>query len=122
MATTTEIVIDPATGLPELPEGHFWRVSQGDYCVRLEIRKHRKRFGTKLVIRGRVRSIRTEGEERYLSRAVGEISAEDFTPEAIFYSAHDVLAEWRTRDAAIHRYEKNKALLGDYPPKKLEVV
>ncbi|GAA1412058.1 hypothetical protein AUR04nite_00130 [Glutamicibacter uratoxydans] len=27
----TEIVIDPATGLPELPENHFWEVERSDH-------------------------------------------------------------------------------------------
>ncbi|GAA1412063.1 hypothetical protein AUR04nite_00110 [Glutamicibacter uratoxydans] len=115
------IKIDETTGLPELPEGHFWNVLEGHYNVGLEIRKHRKRFGSKVIISGVVRRIRDDGEEFYLSTAVDGVSDEDFTPEAIFYSAKLLLNEWRKRDATILRYEENKKLLGAYPPKKLEV-
>lgn len=110
------VEIDSNTGLPELPEGHFWRVSTDD-CgeVKIAIRKHRKLWWSKRIIGGYVR----HGEDH---RHILSLSNEALTPAAIFATAEDCLEAWRERDAKRVRYETNRKLLGSYPPKKLEGV
>ncbi|WP_346921917.1 hypothetical protein [Glutamicibacter creatinolyticus] len=113
---------DPNTGLPELPEGHFWRLKEGEYCtVRLSIRKKRKHFGSKSIISMRVYHNWDGKNMEYRSPALVEgLADENLTPDAIRNTAEHLLEKWHTRDAGRLRYENNVKLMGDYPPKKLE--
>lgn len=121
--TETTIEIDPTTGLPTLPEGYFWRVIEEEYAhVGIEIRR-RRRFGSTVVIDMYVwhnwDGAHPDSDEPIL---VSNVSDKEFTPEAILRTAEYLLKKWRARDARALRYQANKALLGDYPPKKLEVA
>lgn len=115
------IKIDETTGLPELPEGHFWSVCDDYTTICVEIRKRRKRFGSKRVIKGHVYRIIDGDDGKIFGHAIFALDDRDLTPEAIQASAKRLLADWRKRDESILRYEENKKLLGAYPPKKLEV-
>lgn len=115
--------IDSTTGLPELPEGHFWRLLDDiNFGLKLEIRKRRKRFGSKYIIDNRLYAYWDEFEsgERDRPQLVNYVSDKAFTPDAIRGTAEHLLGRWLERDAKILRYEANKRLLGDYPPLTLE--
>ena len=90
-----EFEMDEATGLPALPEGHFWRVTrpQGGYW-QIQLRKH-IRYGSRRV---------AETESRF-----------EMTASNVKELAGYVLK---------YKFEKEPAhenhLVGDYPPKTLK--
>lgn len=85
--------IDENTGLPELPEGHFWRIkdSSPEY-LRVQIRK-RAWIGSKVM-------------------AWSVVRKSNATPDEVLRTATLVL--WEIKHGANWRN-----CLGDYPPKKL---
>lgn len=88
--------IDTETGLPELPEGHFWRVLvRYNQYYRIQIRKEVKLFGFRLgsyEVSEQVMLVLTRGE---IANRARELYHKTYKPEGEF------------------------ALLGDYPPKSL---
>lgn len=93
--------IDPATGLPQLPEGYFWRVRKDTFFRQysyIEIRKPGRLFGSKIVVQAtRHTEDIDEQEIRTFADMLSEELEEKLNPKP--------------------RTEKN--LFGDYPPKKL---
>lgn len=92
------MTIDPKTGLPELPEGHFWRVKMGSLSINhLELRKKawygsRKLHDRALFYYDRNKNVLDPAGE--IERAATSIMNEFIDPWTDYY--------------------------GDYPPKKLE--
>lgn len=84
---------DPATGLPELPEGHFWRItrSAGDY-LRVQIRR-KLRLGSRVV-------------------AWSVVLKSKANPEEIVHAAGYAMRDLR-------QGKRWREYLGDYPPKTL---
>jgi hypothetical protein len=91
--TMTARTTDPTTGLPELPEGFFWRVTdEGKYSY-VKLKKTRKRFWAKTV-------------------ADSIMETRKVTKELIRSRAWSLLEGFR--------FEGPDAdLFGDYPPKSL---
>lgn len=86
--------IDPRTGLPEVPEGYFWRVkpSSGSYIL-VELRK-KTWLGSTCVEWSVVRKDKASKYE-------------------IIFVAHYVMEKW-------HKVEPDLShFYGDYPPKSL---
>lgn len=94
--------IDTNTGLPELPEGHFWRVTSGVDGMEVQWRKPTW-YGSKVVGSTEI-DVNSEGVSICYNQAI--------TPEDVLYNAKYVYKQQE-------RYQKNRNLLGDYPPKKL---
>lgn len=91
-------VMDPDTGMPEVPKGYFWRVKPGGmYKLKVELRQ-RWFWG--------------------ISFEVEMCVTDDATEWGVRNNAAYILNRWqeRTRKATGKGVE---ALLGDYPPKKL---
>jgi hypothetical protein len=101
-----EILIDPATGMPPIPDGYFWRVKGpgylGDYYV-VQLRERRTHLPQ-------------------LSRRIGwtVIKRTNFNPESVRDAAwyaltydHAILAHFGSLVPI--RYD----LIGDYPPKRI---
>lgn len=136
----TDIIMDPTTGLPELPEGHFWKV------------RRRKRYGFSEVALSSYEYVsgfevvwmepNPTGTERVYGRKYWYWFAKDYydvrsdTPQekakgSVYTSVQGVRTEaLELRDdeileTAIRVFEKVQAdkhtltLLGDYPPKSL---
>lgn len=96
---STGAKIDPATGMPELPEGYFWRVKQGyAYAINVQLRKR---------VMGR------------LSVVVENSVNDDPTPWGVRNLAAYVLYRWETSTARKQEEAAIQNLYGDYPPKKL---
>lgn len=92
--------IDDKTGLPELPEGYFWRVKESvSIFVDVEIRK-----------KWWVGSRQVAWTSMYRSQ---------LSKQKILECARYVLSKWR-RD--VTETNDSRALLGDYPPKSLNEV
>jgi hypothetical protein len=91
--------IDETTGLPELPEGYFWRIKKfiAPYA-RVEIRRADKFFSTLI-------------ESGVLYRA------ETGDHKKIVDTAQFALKKWNEYRGLSAR----ESVYGDYPPKKLEV-
>lgn len=107
------LTIDPDTNLPALPEGHFWRVKQDEYgYLDVQIRRKRKRLWSALVETGAV--LHREGFNVKLT------SLHVNVPKAIAKAAERVYVKWMERTEGYRLYEERVALLGDYPPKKLD--
>lgn len=92
--------IDPATGLPELPEGYFWRIKKDSAGTRTHLMKKRA-FG-----------ISTSVHSRYIFPRYYPTAR-----EAMRGTAQKVLDEsWeKVREQVIL-----SKLVGGYPPKRLE--
>lgn len=91
----TELTIDPASGLPKLPKGYFWRVKPCysrfcDYAVDVELRKRTWIF----------------------SHRVDDIFS---TVPGIPYSAAFLVESFYSTRS---RYNGVDDVIGDYPPKK----
>ena len=89
------------TGLPELPDGYFWRVSNGSSSAYLRVQiMERRRFGSHVA-----------------EWSACEASAVDHRGASeILSTAEYVLRKWRGPDAKDIGVSR---LLGDYPPKTL---
>ena len=96
--------IDTNTGLPELPEGHFWRVTTGFEGMEVQWRKPTW-YGSKVVGSTEIDQTSAGVRIRY---------SQEITPEDVLHNAKYVYKQQE-------RYQKNRNLLGDYPPKKLYV-
>lgn len=96
------VTIDPNTGLPELPEGYFWRVVDGYFANELHIRKKFGPFSIKQ-------------EERVLNY---------YTFENGFRELLDPAEEIKrvAADMGKELSDPWAAYIGDYPPKKLETA
>lgn len=94
-------VIDDETGLPVIPAvGHFFRVARVAFGFwQVQIRRKRKFWFSKK------EETRTYGLETPI------------TEDNILEGAAQALTKWLERD----KNASNRSLLGDYPPKKLEV-
>lgn len=94
---------NPATGLPVLPDGYFWRVTGPNIIKNFEIQiRLKRRIGSKRI-------------------ADWHIYPEEFTPAGIREAARCVVTldrEWRRHRATVPE-NVDKSLLGDYPPKLL---
>jgi hypothetical protein len=93
-----DIIIDPATGLPQLPEGYFWRVEKampGSQYGYVRLMRRRKAWVPK-VEASRIFTLTELTESELFSDAVQVYSDFDF----------EGTARYRT-------------LLGDYPPKTI---
>lgn len=96
------MTIDNETGLPELPEGYFWRVKEtykGSTYLRVEIRK-----------RGLIGSRRIEWHPVEKSRA------SDFEIKR----AAEYALVWKNQGGFDSSGDRWKKFVGNYPPKKLE--
>jgi hypothetical protein len=129
--------LDPATNMPALPPGMFWRVRTKDraseyYKYRdhpqLELRK--KRFiGSRLLwwsyFYGRASLMETEyaknALEKDIRKADGAINrtADTLSPELIQFHAEVVL---KLYNEEVSNAERAASFLGDYPPKKMEAL
>lgn len=92
--------IDEQTGLPKVPEGHFWRVkfSSDSWYPELIVQLRRKRsIGSKYVFGG------AKNVQGY---------AKSVTPEMVLEGATEVYENWQKHLSAV-------PLFGDYPPLKL---
>ena len=88
--------IDTYTGLPVVPDGHFWRIKKGvGNCLRVQLRK-RIWFGSSVV-------------------EWGVVSFSKASPEELSWTAN-----WVLKELARKRSRGWKKYIGDYPPKKLE--
>lgn len=94
--------LDKSTGLPEVPEGYFWRIKRwnyghGPYSLRVELRR-RLAFGLSVAV------------EDSLSR---------HTEEDILRSANQVLRLSAARIENRRTINERDKFVGDYPPKSL---
>lgn len=89
------IKIDPATGLPELPEGSFWRVKMSYSHPHVTIRRNVTLLGMKLWS--------YEVAEEIMLR----LTEDEIRREALVLYGKT------------YRSDFDGSLLGDYPPKKL---
>lgn len=90
--------IDETTGLPELPEGYFWRIKKDIYpFAQVQIRKQ-----------GRFFSYKKYSSPLYRS------SLE--YPRAIVKTAEYAIESWQRQNKILG----DNDVYGDYPPKKLE--
>lgn len=95
-----KLEIDDATGLPALPEGHFWRVRKAFLAseyTEVQIRQ-RGRIGSRRVVYVTTETALLTGHEHLL-----RIAAQ---------------AAWRFRKSL--PLKPDLELFGDYPPKKLK--
>lgn len=92
------IKIDETTGLPELPEGYFWRISQAivsEDALRVELYRKR-RFTSPVRIDFRMAGASSEEDmKRCIREEAGLLFKETFQPN------------------------KYAGFMGDYPPKSL---
>lgn len=146
---TNKYVLDPATGLPELPNGQFWRVepdlrsSSARVCVCLmDVRapvppKHwwNKPSGPEIYIKGRVtigEYFIRDGEKffaeqqkdvpgRFRMERVFGFSYVDrsITAESILATAMEALDQIQAVRIAKIEEQRISELMGDYPPKVL---
>jgi hypothetical protein len=102
----------PETGLPALPEDLFWSVLESNYGgAYVELR--RKRLGTRAFSKRLGRAPVYEQRDSGWSPCLTAMPVERLTAEDIRRAAERIL-ERRERVA------RGRALLGDYPPKRLE--
>lgn len=93
--------IDPATGMPLVPSGFFFRIERftlasSSYTVRVELRK-RRRFGS-VSVENSLADHKVSGDVlRAAFRCLGGIG-----------------------NASLTKYDGRALLLGDYPPKRLD--
>lgn len=98
------MIIDIATGLPELPEGFFWRVKANSWIEWYMLELRRKTwFGSIRITNRHIEPTRVELSPRHIQREAGWLIG---TEKA---------------KIGLGLIEKPASLLGDYPPKKLEV-
>ena len=102
-ATIWGVEIDPATGMPAVPTGYFWRVKPTNYGYVVQLR-HRRRLGS-----------------RYIGHQPISMRHDLVTPHKIL----DAAAYALTCDERISRHfgrsiGVDKSLMGDYPPKTLK--
>lgn len=88
-------VMDPNTGMPEVPEGYFWRVKRGGY-YKLEVQLRKRWFWQ-------------------FSHSVESCPLDDATEWGVVNNAAYILERWNKRTLG----PTVSGLLGDYPPKKL---
>jgi len=114
--------IDLATGLPELPEGHFWRVAhpleawgfgECDHArLQVELR-------VTTTVTSQVKTGRFFGEwmtvQKESSSVVVTENCDGTSPADVLEAARRAMENFEARQAA-------HALVGDYPPKQLGAV
>jgi hypothetical protein len=92
-----EVTIDKNTGLPELPEGHFWRI----------VDRHETIYPVKLQLR----------RKTWYGSTVVATDISGSHPEYVLATAESLFS---LVEARLSQKARVKALVGDYPPKKLE--
>lgn len=100
----TRVILDPNTGLPQLPPGMFWRVMREriiDSPIRIELRR----------------------KTWYGSREVEHVWSGTISESVVLHQAASCYTQWR-EECAKRRVNKTHSrklddLIGDYPPKKL---
>lgn len=115
--------IDERTGLPELPKGYFWSVSEDEYTSHAQL-AIRKRFG---IISWTVTSSGIQAPFRRNSPykdgrpIVGvPLLIDQVDDAALQYSAKRLYRTWRDElDLRAEREAARKKYVGDYPPKTL---
>ena len=117
-----EIITDPETGMPVLPDGEFWRVRQEiryfeEYLV-VELRKKRKFFwGSKVL------AVKLKSMDSLDSEFRQEDSGIKFIKKQILLLANSVIEEQLERVNLKLRQERLDGIIksysGDYPPLKL---
>jgi hypothetical protein len=117
----SDVVIDTDTGLPVLPDGFFWRVEGRTtfygHPEKPNVRLMRtvKFTDSRVTVPGRwpwsagVPAVQTRNEPVLVKPLPDE-----FTEEHIRKAALDVWDRWQVVKA-------REALVGDYPPKRLEI-
>jgi hypothetical protein len=102
--------IDLTTGLPEVPEGHFWRLTEdlgGDLVLMLRRSTPKNLFKKDFLVMKR----NVLAEEHYLAHAKsGTVKGAD-----IQRAAKEIMDLLAIQQEA----ESRRGLLGDYPPKNL---
>jgi hypothetical protein len=95
-----DFLIDDATGLPAIPENHFWRVTRVAFGFwEVQLRERRKFWFSKK-----------------LGSRIREVTETPIHEKWILDGAAHALSNYYKRDTR----GSNRSLLGDYPPKKLE--
>ena len=103
----TETKYAPETGLPELPEGHFWRLAPEGYGRGVEVEIRRKRLGLRAL------SVLVAHGTIYGTGAFAtSIPYERVEVEDVRRTAERVLETWASRS-------RGRSIFGDYPPKSL---
>lgn len=129
--TATEINIDESTGLPELPEDHFWRVNPSaiDVYRRLpdtEFEKYQRYlsndyFATKSE---RIEEIRKSFFGLKRTMYVKYVNRSQYVYGASYGEDNVTRANLLERAINIRKemleYEENQKIMGEYPPKKFE--
>lgn len=106
-------MLDENTGLPELPKGYFWRVTEGHAagiwrvhpCIRVSLMKHT----TRLRWFKRVPAVKEEEDYRFRRR-------EDFQEWGVHSDIREMAQEI---DREVRLDREISGYVGDYPPKKL---
>lgn len=114
--------IDEATGLPELPENHFWRI--GDSCVsimerippggEIEAAESRIRIASKSNLVWTKHYGKWNFDSYFRPQYVA--APDPITRENILERCTETLLEWQQE---IREWAKQKEIKGDYPPKKI---
>lgn len=134
--------IDPNTGLPELPEGYFWRVDQplslpkkeypiyGGYTPRPTPDKSRLRIYLVQTIKGSNKVRQYRGKNRFTRWITANETVQvdaSFEREVTRYGedckGRNAIAVRNAAKRIMKRWNADKEaskLVGDYPPKKLE--
>jgi hypothetical protein len=95
------VLIDPSTGLPEVPEGFFWKISYAYTPGAFRITLRKKLFGP------------------FSQEVKFGIMYPPLTDDEIIETAEWVLGEWEDeKDRVAAEYESSK-YIGTYPPKNL---
>lgn len=95
-------MIDKNTGLPEVPEGYFWRVKKFNYDY--------SRYTVDVQLRHRIWG--------GFSTEVANLLAEG-NAESILNAALTVLRMWGREINAQAKRDEREQFIGDYPPKRL---
>ena len=109
-----EIVFDPETGLPVLPEGQRWRVQRDRGGLRVEIEHRQTRHLPRY-------------KKTFFGRRFDDIEEDTYWEAQEYWAYTNEGSARAVREAAIavlRRYEEEAAitaLLGTYPPNRLEV-
>ena len=110
------------TGMPELPDGYFWRVRRWEESFslteRVSVDIRRKRLFGSEYIYGLPLEFKNKPEVPTGKVGGWKPIHAPLTDENVLYTAQVVLENWNRRKA---KAATEKRLLGDYPPNKLEL-
>lgn len=113
--------IDPNTGLPQLPEGQYWKVEIDEVFEEpfVILMRRRKWWTSAQVHSVPVLSGWDDPNEKYLDR-VRDTASPEFNDENIRRSAQRLLDILEMQENEREARQKNSRLLGDYPPNKVD--